>query len=98
MSASTTLRSGHSELVITPSQLAALPTSTTVPIDVTWFMPNVTRNPNEEFLEKRIPNARRMDLDIVASDHSLGLKHMMPTGDVFAKACGQYKHQWRLIL
>ncbi|KAG9049056.1 hypothetical protein FS837_011329 [Tulasnella sp. UAMH 9824] len=87
MSASTTLRSGHSELVITPSQLAALPTSTTVPIDVTWFMPNVTRNPNEEFLEKRIPNARRMDLDVVASDHPLGLKHMMPTGEIFAKAC-----------
>ncbi|KIO27238.1 hypothetical protein M407DRAFT_193496 [Tulasnella calospora MUT 4182] len=87
MSASTTLRSGHSELVITPSQLAALPSSTTVPIDVTWFMPNVARNPNEEFLGKRIPDARRMDLDVVASEHPLGLKHMMPTGEVFAKAC-----------
>ncbi|KAG8984478.1 hypothetical protein FRB90_005304, partial [Tulasnella sp. 427] len=89
MSASSRMRSSHSELVITPSQLAALPSSTTVPIDVTWFMPNVSRDPNAEFLEKRILNAQRMDLDVVASEHPLGLKHMMPTGEVFAQACEQ---------
>ncbi|KAG8937771.1 hypothetical protein FRC03_007864, partial [Tulasnella sp. 419] len=74
-------------LVITPSELASLPRSSTKPIDVTWFMPNVPRDPYREFLAKRIPGSRRLDLDEVASEHELGLKHMMPSSEVFAEAC-----------
>ncbi|KAG8903373.1 hypothetical protein FRB99_003395 [Tulasnella sp. 403] len=85
---SSTIPRMHSRLIITPAELAALPPKATVPIDVSWFMPNVDRKPDEEFIKKRIPNARRMDLDVVASEHPLGLKHMMPTPEVFADACG----------
>ncbi|TEB39300.1 Rhodanese-like protein [Coprinellus micaceus] len=56
-------------------------------LDATWFMPNSTRSAREEFLVKRIPGAQFLDLDTVASPHELGLKHMMPSNEVFAKAC-----------
>lgn len=52
-------------------------------------MPNSTRSAREEFLVKRIPGAQFLDLDIVASPHELGLKHMMPSNQVFANACGE---------
>jgi len=77
------------KLVLTPVELSELPQETTVPIDVSWFMPNVSRDPNAEFLAKRIPNARRIDLDAVASEHPLGLKHMMPSPAFFAVSCEQ---------
>lgn len=52
-------------------------------------MPNSPRNPKAEFTSKRIPGAQLLDLDEVASPHELGLKHMMPSSEVFAKACSQ---------
>ncbi|KAF8922322.1 Rhodanese-like domain-containing protein [Mucidula mucida] len=39
---------------------------------------------------KRIPGAQFLDLDGVASSHELGLKHMMPSGSVFADACERF--------
>ena len=59
-------------------------------LDATWFMPNSTRGAREEFLVRRIPGAQFLDLDAVASPHELGLKHMMPSNEVFAKACGEF--------
>jgi thiosulfate/3-mercaptopyruvate sulfurtransferase len=52
-------------------------------------MPNAPRNGRQEFLSKRIPGAQFLDLDEVASPHELGLKHMMPSNELFAKACGE---------
>ncbi|KAI0067874.1 thiosulfate sulfurtransferase, partial [Artomyces pyxidatus] len=49
-------------------------------------MPNSPRNARQEFLAKRIPGAHYLDLDEVASPSELGLKHMMPSGEVFARA------------
>jgi thiosulfate/3-mercaptopyruvate sulfurtransferase len=57
-------------------------------LDSTWFMPNSPRNAKEEFHSKRIPGSQFLDLDEVASSHELGLKHMMPDSQTFAKACG----------
>jgi thiosulfate/3-mercaptopyruvate sulfurtransferase len=51
-------------------------------------MPNSPRDPNKEFSQRRIPTARFLDLDEVASPHALGLKHMIPDGQTFADACG----------
>jgi len=51
-------------------------------------MPNSPRKAYDEFLTKRIPSSQYLDLDVVASPHELGLKHMMPDGRVFANACG----------
>ncbi|KAG8984243.1 hypothetical protein FRB94_000342 [Tulasnella sp. JGI-2019a] len=84
MSASS-IRSG---LILTPAEMVALPGDMTVPVDVSWFMPNVKRNPAEEFIAKRIPKAQRLDLDVVASKHLLGLPHMMPDAETFSEACG----------
>ncbi|KAJ7275276.1 Rhodanese-like domain-containing protein [Mycena haematopus] len=62
----------------------------TVVLDSTWFMPNSTRIAAAEFRTKRIPGSRFLDLDQVASPHELGLKHMLPSGEVFARACEKF--------
>ncbi|KAN0100906.1 Rhodanese-like domain containing protein [Tylopilus felleus] len=56
-------------------------------LDASWFMPNSPRRPLQEFHAKRIPGARFLDIDEVASPHELGLKHMMPSERLFADAC-----------
>ena len=77
-------------LLLTPHQLQGLRSSTDVSIlDASWHMPNSPRNAKQEFLAKRIPGARYLDLDEVASSHPLGLKHMMPNGETFARALGR---------
>lgn len=80
-------------LLLTPSQVSRLPPQTTVLIDTSWFMPNSPRKPKEEFAALRIPNARFLDIDEVASHTeegaTMGLKHMMPEPQVFAQACGR---------
>ncbi|KAG6902817.1 hypothetical protein C0995_011304 [Termitomyces sp. Mi166 len=53
-------------------------------------MPNSPRQPRQEFISKRIPGARFLDLDEVSSPHELGLKHMMPEERVFADACEKF--------
>ncbi|OBZ78842.1 3-mercaptopyruvate sulfurtransferase [Grifola frondosa] len=76
-------------LVITTAQLKRtpkLPASVSF-LDASWHMPNAPRNARKEFVEKHIPGARFLDLDEVASPSELGLKHMMPSPEVFAKAC-----------
>lgn len=57
-------------------------------IDASWHMPNSPRKAHQEFLKKRLPKARFLDLDEVASPSELGLKHMMPEPKVFAEYCG----------
>lgn len=79
----------HCPLVVTPSQLhELLPSGGVSVLDASWHMPNVSRNARQEFVQKRIPGARYLDLDEVASPNELGLKHMMPSGEVFAGFCG----------
>lgn len=80
---------GHVPLVLTPRQLQEIsPSSNVAVLDASWHMPNSPRKAREEFAKKRIPGAQYLDLDEVASSHELGLKHMMPSPDVFAQACG----------
>lgn len=38
----------------------------------------------ENYAKERIPSARFFDLDAIASPHPLGLKHMLPTPELFA--------------
>jgi thiosulfate/3-mercaptopyruvate sulfurtransferase len=58
-------------------------------LDVSWFMPNIARNPRDEFTLRRLSTAQFWDLDEIAAPHSLGLKHMMPSGQQFRRACGK---------
>lgn len=68
-------------------------------VDASWHMPNSPRKAREEFLKKRLPQARFLDLDEVAKEHELGLKHMIPDPEVFAKYCGEYSaNTWVLVM
>ena len=78
-------------LLLSPSSLQDLLTDHRPQLsilDATWVMPGSPRVPREEFLAKRIPGAQFLDLDEVADQHELGLKHMMPQGRMFAATCG----------
>ncbi|KAI0728635.1 Rhodanese-like protein [Fomitopsis betulina] len=74
-------------LTLTPSQLRALEPGSVSILDASWHMPNSPRKARHEWLQMRIPGSRFLDLDEVASQHTLGLKHMMPSPEVFAQAC-----------
>jgi len=77
-------------LLVTPNALQDLRSSGDVNIlDASWFMPNSPRNASQEFLEKRIPGSRYLDLDEVAAPNELGLKHMMPSAQTFSNALGK---------
>ena len=73
-------------LLVSPSNV----TKDAVFVDASWHMPNSPRKAREEFLKKRLPQARFLDLDEVAKEHNLGLKHMIPDPEVFAEFCGEY--------
>lgn len=75
-------------LVLTPRQLSDLDQSKVSILDASWHMPNSPRKAREEFLKQHIPGAQYLDLDEVASEHELDLKHMMPSPEKFAQACG----------
>ena len=62
-------------------------------VDAGWHMPNSPRKAREEFLKKRLPQARFLDLDEVAKEHELGLKHMIPDPEMFAKFCGEFQRR-----
>ncbi|KAL5518591.1 hypothetical protein ACEPAH_274 [Sanghuangporus vaninii] len=78
--------------LLTPSEFESAVASAhagkkVVTLDASWHMPNSPRRGDEEFKAKHLPGARFLDLDAVASPHELGLKHMMPSPEQFAKAC-----------
>lgn len=58
-----------------------------VAVDATYFLPNVKRDANAEFLAGHIPGAVRFDLDAV-SDHANHLPHMLPKAEQFARDIG----------
>ncbi|ORX37307.1 Rhodanese-like domain-containing protein [Kockovaella imperatae] len=81
-------------LLISPKQLKELPKNSTIPLDVSWHMPNNPRSALADYLAgPRIPNARRWDLDEVAEldprKNPLSLTHMLPSKELFAEACGK---------
>ncbi|EJT97953.1 Rhodanese-like protein [Dacryopinax primogenitus] len=73
-------------LLINPEEVGTWALGSYVPVDASWFMHAAIRRPKEEFEVKRLPNARFFDLDKVASQHPLGLPHMMPDNHTFADA------------
>ncbi|KAI0932465.1 hypothetical protein AcV7_000430 [Taiwanofungus camphoratus] len=77
-------------LVVSPAQLRSLAPSSVSVFDASWHMPGSPRSARDEFIAQRVPNAQFLDLDEVASPHELGLKHMMPSPEVFAEACENF--------
>ncbi|QRW05756.1 Rhodanese domain-containing protein [Ceratobasidium sp. AG-Ba] len=74
------------QLLLAPRDVAS---SDKILVDASWFMPNLVppRSGLEEWKSRRLPGARFLDLDLVAAPNELGLKHMMPSGEDFAKYC-----------
>ena len=56
-----------------------------VPVDCSWFMPTLQRDPYAEYLQAHIPGARFLDIDQV-SDTSNPAPHMLPSAAQFARA------------
>ncbi|GJJ08834.1 hypothetical protein Clacol_003053 [Clathrus columnatus] len=87
-------------LLLSPSQALSIPSESRVFLDATWFMPNVPRNPKQEFEGIRLPDARFLDIDQVATHTeegaALGLKHMMPSPETFARACATTTEDLRI--
>ena len=84
-----TMSTAQTPLVLSPSEVSRVAQSAKVAfLDASWHMPNSPRNAMKDFAEKHITGARFFDLDDVASTHELGLKHMMPSGRVFASTLG----------
>lgn len=79
-------------LLLSPSQATRLPPQSTVFVDASWVMPNSPRKPKEEYEACRISTSKFLEIDEVASRTEegarLGLQHMMPDPQVFARACG----------
>nr|XP_018262265.1 thiosulfate/3-mercaptopyruvate sulfurtransferase [Kwoniella dejecticola CBS 10117]OBR84423.1 thiosulfate/3-mercaptopyruvate sulfurtransferase [Kwoniella dejecticola CBS 10117] len=79
-------------LLISPKEYQDLPKRTTLPLDVSWHMPNSNRSAVAEFLSgPRLPGAKRFDLDEVAEldidKNPLSLTHMLPKPERFAEEC-----------
>lgn len=75
-------------LFITPKHLKdLLDDKAVLPLDATWFMPNVKRDAFQEFKNKRIPGARFWDADHVATKGAtvMNLPHMMPSSELFSE-------------
>ncbi len=51
-------------------------------IDASWYLPNVNRNPQKEYLNKRIPGATFFDIDEI-SDKKSNFPHMLPNKKLF---------------
>ncbi len=54
-----------------------------VVVDGSWYLPNIPRDPHEEYLEARIPGAIFFDIDEI-SDKSSSLPHMLPSPEQFS--------------
>lgn len=76
--------------LIDPAELdAILSDPRTVILDASWYMPADQRDPAAEYLEHRIPGARRFDFDGDIKDHGSDLPHMMPQPAEFEAAARQ---------
>ncbi|KAF8542534.1 Rhodanese-like domain-containing protein [Trichophaea hybrida] len=82
-----------SSFIVTPSELATAlekpnGSSRVVPVSAEWYLPNDPRKGYEQYLALRIPHARFFDLDAIKDEDS-PYPHMLPNGEVFAKAMGE---------
>lgn len=70
----------------------ATPVSRVIPIDATWFMPNVPRDNKAEYQQERIPQLKFFDLDKYVSQSEY--PHMLPSLSVMKQAFDELKlHQ-----
>ncbi|MGF1760658.1 sulfurtransferase [Photobacterium sagamiensis] len=54
-------------------------------LDASWYMPGSERNPEQEWINCRIPGARFFDFDTKVKDPDAELPHMLPSPELFAQ-------------
>lgn len=86
MYSSRVLRQSAKSPFITAAELFKL--RSTIPVNATWFMPNVKRDAYAEHQTKSIPGAVFFDLDKICDDSS-PFPHMLPKAEQFTKQIGQ---------
>lgn len=80
--------------LITPQEFISLSKQATdskrvIPVDATWYLPNLNRDGRQEFLQdERIPGAVYFDIDAI-KDVDSPFPHMAPTVPIFKEAMGQ---------
>lgn len=57
------------------------------PVDASWYLPGVPRDPKAEFAEARVPGAVFFDIDEIA-DHGSPWPHMAPSPEQFVEQAG----------
>ena len=78
-----------SSLVTTDWLAEHLTDDNLVILDASWFMPSSTRNPQQEWSEKRIPRARYFDFDKKIAAPNTQFPHMLPSPELFEKAVSE---------
>ncbi|EAS42836.1 sulfurtransferase [Photobacterium profundum] len=58
-------------------------------LDASWFLPGSTRNPQQEWNEKRIPGAQYFDFDKKIAAPNTQFPHMLPSPALFEKAVSE---------
>ncbi len=68
-------------------------------IDASWYLPNIGRNAQEEYLHKHIPNAVYFNLDKIA-DRTSNLPHMIASEEQFSRQIGEMgiSHTDRIVI
>jgi thiosulfate/3-mercaptopyruvate sulfurtransferase len=74
-----------SSLVTTDWLAEHLADDNLVVLDASWFLPGATRNPQQEWSEKRIPGARYFDFDKKIAAPNTQFPHMLPSPELFEK-------------
>ena len=57
-------------------------------VDGSWYLPQMDRDAEAEFVDRHIPGAVRFNIDTIA-DRSTGLPHMLASAETFAEAVGK---------
>lgn len=60
-----------------------------VPVDASWFMPDVARDSYQEWQQRRLPGAIFFDFDGAIKDTQSTLPHMLPSAEEFARHMGK---------
>lgn len=79
----------HSSLVSVQWLADHIEKSEVVVLDASWFLPGIERDPQQEWLEKRIPGARFFDFDTKIAAPDTELPHMLPSADQFSQAASE---------
>jgi thiosulfate/3-mercaptopyruvate sulfurtransferase len=75
----------HSPIIDAPTAIAGHEEGHLTFLDASWYLPAEPRDPSKEFLNARIPGARRFDFDGEFAETMSALPHMLPSSAEFTQ-------------